>query len=748
MSSGGGGGGLASAAATAAGAAAAATPVGRALTAGAAAAGALGVGAAAASTGSSATSSSGSTGSSATSPTGSTGGGGGSFSGSSASARKAAEEYLGRPMSDEEFDELVRATNAEAGRKNQTETAMVAATILNRARDKKKSVSEILREKNQFQAVTGTRQQPGPHENFTSQPGEARLNQILGGMEHILPHVSKNQTNFTAANEAAYGPGTNIGFRDKMIDRGGSIVGGSVFNTTPPKIEVPEQGQQQPQSQPQQGNQSSQPRPEQSQNNESGVRLAPQSYLQGYDPNKDYDLPRVGNATPEYAEENFMPGMNFIGGLGFSRAIGENPYVRQGIFHPSGKTTVSPGHSAMGHHYGRHGALAADISSGKAYRPAFVKQIGSQEASLEVNRALGDLLFSDKMRKELRPREMINQGRKVGPDGKVRPFPKSPHPNHVHFAPGFGVTKEDYDRILKRLFEDPSYYGEEGVRFAKVMEKHGLWKRNADGTYRLNEEKYPELKNQREEPEQTTDNQRPEDQPAPQPESSGQQSSLLGDIIGAAQASESDQKNIPTQEQINAEQERIAREKLQKDGKSYYDDLAPPELGKLSQEKINEIGLMSDAQLEEISKAFTRSDWILNPERTAARAELKRRKAQKPETKTRGLGKDLVPEVQPDQQFPASRPARFVTLRTKPGGRTPSVPNSHDPRPSNEPYKNKRALLETHRKLKALSRRSKEGNKPKTYEPEQDYDKITYSRGDFGATPGTEYAADSEYGAV
>lgn len=158
------------------------------------------------------------------------------FTGKEAEAKKAAEKYLGREMTPNEWSELIRATSAEAGRSNQTEVAMVMATILNRARDKNKSIEEILRERNQFQAVTGTRNNPNPSPNFVNMPNDKRLEQIFGASTNILDKVSREQRNFTAASSAAYGAGTNIGFRDRMIASGGSTVGGSVFNTAPPDL--------------------------------------------------------------------------------------------------------------------------------------------------------------------------------------------------------------------------------------------------------------------------------------------------------------------------------------------------------------------------------------------------------------------------------------------------------------------------------------------------------------------------------
>ena len=168
------------------------------------------------------------------------GGGGGQTSpnitGKADEAKKAAEKYLGREMSPNEWSELIRATSAEAGRRDQTEVAMVMATILNRARDKSKSIEEILRERNQFQAVTGTRNNPNPSPNFVNMPDQKRLEQIYGASTSILDKVSRDQRNFTAASAAAYGPGTNIGFRDRMLASGGSKVGASIFNTAAPDL--------------------------------------------------------------------------------------------------------------------------------------------------------------------------------------------------------------------------------------------------------------------------------------------------------------------------------------------------------------------------------------------------------------------------------------------------------------------------------------------------------------------------------
>jgi len=142
-----------------------------------------------------------------------------------------AESYLGREISNDEWDALVRATYAESGR-NDKEQAMVMASILNRTRDSKnESIIDILNKKNQFQAVTGTSKNPGPSQNYSDGPNQKTKNSILNSTQY-LPAISRKQKNFSAANSAAYGPGTNIGWRDKVRAEGGTI-GGSVFNTSP-----------------------------------------------------------------------------------------------------------------------------------------------------------------------------------------------------------------------------------------------------------------------------------------------------------------------------------------------------------------------------------------------------------------------------------------------------------------------------------------------------------------------------------
>jgi hypothetical protein len=117
--------------------------------------------------------------------------------------KAAAEAYLGRPMSDSEYNALVAATAAEAGT-NQTEQAWVSGTILNRtrARGPNATVQSVLAERNQFEAVTGK-----GRPNFLRGPTPTRAASINGSMTNILSSVPKTNYYFDAANPAAYTAG-------------------------------------------------------------------------------------------------------------------------------------------------------------------------------------------------------------------------------------------------------------------------------------------------------------------------------------------------------------------------------------------------------------------------------------------------------------------------------------------------------------------------------------------------------------
>jgi len=164
------------------------------------------------------------------------------FIASNAEARAAAENYLGRKMTDEEFANLIALVNAEST-SNQTERAWVMAVILNRtrigytprgeknSRYKFATVTDIISQPSQFQPVTGTRVNPGPNSTFKNGPSEKAAKSIYGAATNILNKVPKTYVNFTANSAAAYGPGTNISYLTKLRGNPDStVIGGTIFS--------------------------------------------------------------------------------------------------------------------------------------------------------------------------------------------------------------------------------------------------------------------------------------------------------------------------------------------------------------------------------------------------------------------------------------------------------------------------------------------------------------------------------------
>jgi hypothetical protein len=144
----------------------------------------------------------------------------------SANARKIAETYVGRKISDSEWNQLIAAVVAESGgNENGKEDAYIAAVMLNRSRSS--NISTILGAKNQFQAVTG-RYNLGPSISYITGPGKAREKQIYKGIETYLPSIDKRYKNFTSNNPLAYKSGTNIQtMYDYRANKSAVIIGGT-----------------------------------------------------------------------------------------------------------------------------------------------------------------------------------------------------------------------------------------------------------------------------------------------------------------------------------------------------------------------------------------------------------------------------------------------------------------------------------------------------------------------------------------
>lgn len=124
------------------------------------------------------------------------------FEAGSQEGKAAAEEYLGRPMTDKEYNELVAATFAESGR-DPREEAYIAGTILNRARSTDQTVTEVLNQPGQFTAVTGTSHNPRPSRNYVNGPPRDLERSINGSLANNLSSVPKNNYYFNSASRAA-----------------------------------------------------------------------------------------------------------------------------------------------------------------------------------------------------------------------------------------------------------------------------------------------------------------------------------------------------------------------------------------------------------------------------------------------------------------------------------------------------------------------------------------------------------------
>jgi hypothetical protein len=152
-----------------------------------------------------------------------------SFVASDPSAKQAAEKYLGRTMTDKEWNELVAATYAESSRNTQ-ERGWVAAVMLNRAIKGNKSITEVLYARSQFQSVTGTVSNGNRASiNYINGPDSTQSQDIYKAIKTITIDVEHDYTKFTSNIPAAYGAGTNIQY---MYDlrKTGRVIGKTVFS--------------------------------------------------------------------------------------------------------------------------------------------------------------------------------------------------------------------------------------------------------------------------------------------------------------------------------------------------------------------------------------------------------------------------------------------------------------------------------------------------------------------------------------
>lgn len=148
-------------------------------------------------------------------------------------ARQVVEQFHGTPLTDAEWSMLVRATLAEAS-PHPAEQAGVMAVMLNRVRSSRwpNTIYDVLYDKNQFQAVTGTPRNRTPSPHYSRQPSQTHLSRLAGAIIKHLPSANRSWLNFTSAVSAAYGAGTNIAFMSKVANSpGAKKIGKTWFGT-------------------------------------------------------------------------------------------------------------------------------------------------------------------------------------------------------------------------------------------------------------------------------------------------------------------------------------------------------------------------------------------------------------------------------------------------------------------------------------------------------------------------------------
>jgi len=174
-------------------------------------------------------------GSGATSPTAVSGGTGNDNS------RNQIEAYLGKAISDAEYDALLRVTGAEAA-SSAMERAAVASVILNRAKKAGGDIIGVLNAPYQFQAVTG----PDGKSGTTDNPHSANAKKIIPGIEKQIADnialVPKGLDSFTSAVPGAYRDvGGQAKFDKKMAEMqsyGGQQIGQTVFASMGGSVKV------------------------------------------------------------------------------------------------------------------------------------------------------------------------------------------------------------------------------------------------------------------------------------------------------------------------------------------------------------------------------------------------------------------------------------------------------------------------------------------------------------------------------
>ena len=146
-------------------------------------------------------------------------------------AKQQADAYLGRSLSDIEWDALVRLANAEAAH-HTDEQAWVMAAVLNSVRKHKNTVYDEMLVKNRMQSVTGNKKDPAASPNFSNAPPTSALQSVLQAASTMLHNIPKSVMHFTSANEVLYSAekGTSSDWFKKLS---------TLYNATKAKLNPP-----------------------------------------------------------------------------------------------------------------------------------------------------------------------------------------------------------------------------------------------------------------------------------------------------------------------------------------------------------------------------------------------------------------------------------------------------------------------------------------------------------------------------
>lgn len=146
-------------------------------------------------------------------------------------AKQQADQYLGRNLSNVEWDALIRVANAEASHQKD-EQAWVMASVLNSVRKYNNTVYDEILKKNRMQSVTGSKIDPSASPNFSNAPPTSELGAIFQAAISMLPKIPKTVMHFTSADELLYSQkkGTNSDWFKKLS---------TLYNATKAKINPP-----------------------------------------------------------------------------------------------------------------------------------------------------------------------------------------------------------------------------------------------------------------------------------------------------------------------------------------------------------------------------------------------------------------------------------------------------------------------------------------------------------------------------